>query len=330
MRCIDRLVWRAFWPRFIAIFLAALFIYVSVELVDLINRSGIDALWSYGWRLPLAVVLISPLVLMVSGCWACVGLHRTKQLLALNACGISSRRVLLVLVLFGAFWSALSWYGGAEIAPRCLGEVERESSSQQPRWSLGEDGALIRIAAADMEGSDPAAVIVVERSDGEPQRWLEAAGRHNEAGHWMLEEVVVTDNQGPSRLVGTMPSPASISRDVAPPDPRILPTPRLRESEETARTGGRDPAPYAAEAGLRIALALYCAPCLILGALLGLRFGHRANGAALAVALASVVAWAVLSPFWVLASVGLLSGWAVALIPAGLLTVVSGGVFWRL
>lgn len=325
MRLADRVVWGVFWRRAAATMLAAVALHAAIELVDLANDPDTAALWRYPLRLPAAVVLLSPVALLVAACWSMVHLSRTGQLVALAALGRGARRAVAVVLLAGGLWGAVVWVTASELAPRGLRAFNGEAEVEAAGWVLAGEGVLYRVGAAEGEGFREVIALELDRR-GRPARRLEAAEARRRAGRWVLGGVTEVRRGSAPRAWDELEAPAPIPRAVAPREPRELTRAQLGRWLVDAERAGVEGASSAAERGLRLALSLACPICGLLGVVLGVRFGQRPGVAAAAVAVVAVGYWAVLSPCWAMATAGAVTWVALGVAPSlvwGVVALVS-------
>lgn len=326
----DRLVLTAFASRFFAALVAALAVHSAVEIVDLANvTDGRSLLW-YPFKLPQGVVLVSPIAMLVGGCWTCVHLVRSGQLTALEAAGRGVRRAVLPLAVAGLVWSGLMWIVSTSISPRGTaawaagndeGSTDRDGVG--PRWVWNDEGQLVRLGSPTLEGYRDVLVITLDGEGRLVERW--EATRMDRAGeHWVLHDVVVARAGLPQEHLErrTLPSgQMAMSFTEAPPS--HLTGVEIGRASRDAIATGADNAPYEAERGLRAALVAACPVCVMLGAFIGVVFGRRPALAAAAVAMTGLLYWGFLAPMWAGAMAGSVSRYALSIGPAAVLGTVA-------
>ena len=316
--------------RLAAVLMAGLSIGAAVEIVDLANAESNAPLWRYPLRLPALFVLVSPVVMLASSAWAGAYLTRTNQLLALAASGVGGRRALRAVPWAASSYGVLVFFCAALLAPIGLSHWSITEASREPaeaRWIASRDGStLLRLTR---QGDDALVFVLDER--GLPLRRIEARAMERRGEQVFLHDAVITPvGQPPEPKVARLLVPGTfvVEPTVSRP-PQLLTWGELHRAIVLGRSSGRDVAPYVAERGLRLALALACPITGVLGMLVGVRFGDRPLRAALAVITVGLGYWGCLSPLWALASAGLVSGTTVALGPASLLGIASLIAWWK-
>lgn len=330
----DRWVLSTFAPRFAAALLAALAVQSAVEVVDLANAgggSGLDALLRYPLRLPLGLVLVSPVAMLLGGCWTALHLVRTGQLVGLEAAGRGPRRgVLVPLAAAGLLWAGLAWLVASEVAPRGLAAWSGPGAAVDwPRWVRGGDRVLYRLGRPDGHGGYED-VLALELRDGAAASRIEADRvRPGAGGAWELLGASTIEPGRPVRRDARLVAPGPVPAPGSTAPPQQLAGRDLRRAIGAAASVGSDPAPLEAERGLRTALAAACPVCLVLGALAGVVFGRRPGLAAAAATAAGLLYFAILSPLWAMSTAGVVSGGVVAWVPAGAGGAVAAALWAR-
>jgi lipopolysaccharide export LptBFGC system permease protein LptF len=322
---VDRLVLGVLAPRAGAVLLAGVLIFAAVEVVDLANVAAGEGARSsfmirYPLRLPLVVVLISPVAALVAGCWTTVHLRRTGQLTALSAAGLAPVRALGSLPVVGLGWALAVWSLAEVVAP--IGLEAWSGGATRPRgagWVRSGD-VLSRGTPHDPDVVLDVLVFTLDPR-GLPEQRIEAARAERRGRGWELVDARVTARGERPTSAERLAAPGPLLSSGSRASPQELTGPELDRASREARATGVDDAPLTAERGLRAALAVACFLCLVLGAAAGVRFGSTPGRAAAAVAVIGVFYWLALSSCWTLATTGRIAGWAVAVVPSAILAV---------
>jgi lipopolysaccharide export LptBFGC system permease protein LptF len=330
----DRWVLSTFAPRFAAALAAGLAVYSAVEVVDLANQAGgggLEALLAYPLRIPLGLVLVSPLAMLLGGCWTAIHLARSGQLTGLEAAGRGPRRgVLLPLAVVGAIWAGLVWGVANEVAPRGLARwAGGRAAEGWPRWVRGGDLVLYRLGRPDGRGGYLDVLALETDREGGAVARIEAERAERVRERWELVGATSTTRGRPARRDERIAAPAPIPTPTAAASPQEMTASALGRAVDAARATGSDPAPLGAERGLRTALAAACPVCVALGLFAGIVFGRSPGLAAAAAAAGGMLYFSVVSPLWAMATVGAVSGEVVAWVPAGAIGAVTAALWSR-
>jgi LPS export ABC transporter permease LptF/LPS export ABC transporter permease LptG len=120
---LDRYVSRKFLAVFLLIFLALLLISVIVSFFEGIdniyehNKSFLLLLQNIWYRTPEFVFYILPVAVLTTTLLALGLLTKSNEITAMKACGISLYRIILPVLLLGAFMSLVSFYNQERVLP---------------------------------------------------------------------------------------------------------------------------------------------------------------------------------------------------------------------
>ena len=329
MRLADRLVLVVLLTRAATALFACSAIFAAVELVDLANFVESPALLRYPLRLPLVLVLVSPVAALIAAGWTTSHFVRTEQLTALSAAGIGPRRALAIVVLVGVGWASCSWVLAEFLAPVGLHNWSRDRvSSPRSRWVRTGDH-LYRFDVT--EGGEARGILMFVLDDaGVPSRRIEAARAVRSDGGWELRDVTVTSSGADPVKQERMGSPVRLRFAGIAGSPSELTGPALAAAARAARETGGDDAPLTAERGLRGALALACLICTIFGIVIGVRTGRRPELTTALTAAVGLGYWLFISSCWTLATVGAFPAWTVVAVPTVGLGAIAGVLWARL
>ncbi len=331
MQLADRLVAGVLLPRLGAALGAGIALYAVVELIDLANAAGGPSLLRYPLRLPLALVLVSPVAALIAGAWTGVHLARTGQLLALAAAGRSPRRALATCPAAGAVWGALVWAVAWFAAPASMAAWSGSEGEIPASGWAREGSVLYRVGARSPEGATEVLIFTLD-DRGLPRRRIEAERAELREGRWVLRDLWELPAGEAPRRREILAAPVPLDRVVgdriaAPPE---LSGPALIEAARLAEAAGADAAPLWAEAALRIALALACLVCLALGAVTGARWGRGLGTTAALVSAWGLVTWLLLALTWTFAAAGQVPAWTVVVVPISVTGSLALGLLWFL
>lgn len=319
-----RLIFRLFLTRFVIVLVSCTAIYSAVELVDLANFAQSPTMTQFFWRIPFIIVMVSPIVFLISGCWLGVHLVRTEQYTALMACGLAPVRGLLIVPFLGILWSLGLWGCANEVAPRGLERWQPTlESDRRPVWGH-QSPHFYRIEQILSNGEFRNVLFIEVDDDYQVNRQIHASSLTKKQGRWLFIDGIQVLKGRRSRRFSDLPAGDFRPQPYFAVVPQQLTGQELDISLSRALRTGADTGHLHAEKGLRGALALACPVCVAFGLIIGVLFGRRPGIAFCSISGIGLGYWSILSPVWILALSGVLQGIHVALGPFLILAPIAG------
>jgi len=316
LKILDRYVTREIWGPFVsglwAFGLLLIAGFVLPKLVELITGPNPVSLKTAGliflYRLPFVMALTFPMSVLLGALQGFGRLSSDSEIIAIYAGGISFRRILMPVVIFGILVSIWALWFNEQVVPWGNGRAESllraEGRNGQPKEAL---------VIQDREDDSLARLLIAERLDARTQTltdvtMLEYRGGKPVALIWARSAKWLSENRWEFREGFTMPIGRNWSGPRAefpklvftvqksPQDlalmarkPSEMNYRQLREYIEALEIQGADVGKYLVQLHQKIALPLASLVFVLIGAPLGLR-PHR-GGSALGFGLAIMIAF---------------------------------------
>lgn len=123
MKLLDRYISARFLQFFIIAIVAFVLVFLVIDLVENIDHfidkkaKGSDVALYYLYYFPYIIVLVMPIGTLLAGSFLGGYLVKNRELVAIRSSGISSNRLLLMLIAWGVVISIVAFLGGELLIP---------------------------------------------------------------------------------------------------------------------------------------------------------------------------------------------------------------------
>jgi len=200
MKLLDKYISKRFWQFFLFAIFTFVIIFLVVDIVENLDyyidhkAKGTDVLTYYFYYIPYIIVLVTPIGTLLAAAFLGGFLVKNHELVAIRSSGISSRKIAMLLLMWGFAISIVVFFAGELVIPRTNSmrdEIKRVLIAKQSDTSgrmrndlfyICTNGMVIYFRTFDIQRKVAKDVILhryengmlTERIDAKTMRWQES------------------------------------------------------------------------------------------------------------------------------------------------------------
>lgn len=314
LRITDRYVLGIFVRQLLFSLLAAVIIFIVVDLVEHLDKfidknvPFVVIFRYYGYFLPYILYLLLPVAVLLSSLFTVGGLSRTHELTAMKASGMGLHRILLHLLVLGILLSAWNFTFGETVVPYATKKnkdlyryyvkgVTRDQASRRGDIYLRNlPGHLVHIKHYDPDG-EVIYDLDWQHFEGEFMRsrimarkatWVDSSWRLERGKSWFFRKDSTIFVQFRQRIfydLGFGPSDLMKVRT----DPEEMGYWQLKDFVKRLRSMGGDPHKWDVELAFKVSMPWTCAIVVLLGVPIAARY--RRSGVSLSFGIGLLISF---------------------------------------